>query len=103
VEAGEMNRVLEDLMGFSALRLVGGRYHLPTKPGLGFELSEAALKKYPFRGTRPLRAASRIGLDPPESIFLTQSGLHVSHFRSPETLPPGWVQQNSFRIQRISC
>jgi hypothetical protein len=77
VEAGEMNRVLEDLMGFSALRLVGGRYHLPTKPGLGFELSEAALKKYPFRGTRPLRAASRTGLDPAESWFTPSL---VSHF-----------------------
>ena len=27
--------------------------------------------------------------------ILTQSGLHVFHFRSLETLPPGWVQQNS--------
>jgi len=57
VEAGEMNRVWEDLMGFSAMRMVGGRYPLPTKPGLGFEVSEAALKKYPFQGTRPFPPA----------------------------------------------
>ena len=57
VEAGEMNRVWEDLMGFSAMRMVGGQYPLPTKPGLGFEVSEAALKKYPFKATRPFPPA----------------------------------------------
>jgi galactonate dehydratase len=57
VEAGEMNRVWEDLMGFSAMRMVGGRYPLPTKPGLGFEVNEVALKKYPFQGTRPFPPA----------------------------------------------
>jgi galactonate dehydratase len=57
VDAGEMNRVWEDLLGFSAMRMVNGRYPLPTKPGLGFEVSEAALKKYPFQGTRPFPPA----------------------------------------------
>ena len=27
---------------------------LPEKPGLGFDLTEAALAKYPFAGTRPM-------------------------------------------------
>jgi galactonate dehydratase len=45
-----MNRVWEDLMGFAAMRMRDGRYPLPTRPGLGFEVSEAALKKYPFQG-----------------------------------------------------
>ena len=31
-----------------------GRFPLPDKPGLGFELSEAALAKSPFAGTRPM-------------------------------------------------
>jgi len=57
VEAGEMNRVWEDLLGFPAMRMIEGRYPLPTKPGLGFEVSEAALKKYPFQGTRPFPPA----------------------------------------------
>jgi galactonate dehydratase len=57
VEAGEMNRVWEDLMGFPAMRMVDGRYPLPVKPGLGFEVNEAALKKYPFQGTRPFPPA----------------------------------------------
>jgi len=57
VEAGERNRIWEELLGFSAMRMVEGRYPLPQKPGLGFEISEAALKKYPFRGTRPFPLA----------------------------------------------
>ena len=32
VEAGEKNRVWEDLMGFPAMRMIDGRYALPTKP-----------------------------------------------------------------------
>jgi len=36
------------------MRMVNGRYPLPTKPGLGFDLSEDAFKKYPFGGTRPM-------------------------------------------------
>jgi galactonate dehydratase len=57
VEAGERNRIWEELLGFSAMRMVDGRYPLPTKPGLGFEISEAALNKYPFQGTRPFVTA----------------------------------------------
>ncbi len=57
VDAGEQNQVWEDLLGFPAMRMVDGRYPLPTKPGLGFEVSEAALKKYPFQGTRPFPMA----------------------------------------------
>lgn len=57
VDAGERNKVWEDLMGFAAMRMVDGRYPLPSKPGLGIEISEAALKKYPFQGTRPFVTA----------------------------------------------
>jgi galactonate dehydratase len=57
VDAGEKNRVWEDLMGFPAMRMVNGRYPLPTKPGLGVDINEAALKRYPFQGTRPFAMA----------------------------------------------
>jgi len=57
VEEREMNRVWEDLIGFPAMRMTDGRYPLPKKAGLGFEVSEAALKKYPFKGTRPFPPA----------------------------------------------
>ena len=30
------------------------KYPLPEKPGLGFDLSDDALKKYPFPGMRPM-------------------------------------------------
>jgi galactonate dehydratase len=53
VQSGERDQVWQDLLGFPAMRMVGGRYPLPDKPGLGFELNEAALKKYPFQGTKP--------------------------------------------------
>jgi galactonate dehydratase len=53
VDGGEKARVWEDLMGFPAMRMVNGRYPLPTRPGLGVDISEAALKRYPFQGTRP--------------------------------------------------
>jgi galactonate dehydratase len=36
------------------MRMVDGRVPLPQKPGLGFELSEASLKQYPFGGTKPM-------------------------------------------------
>lgn len=57
VDSKEINNVWEDIMGFPAMRMVGGRYPLPEKPGLGFEIKEATLKKYPFRGTRPFPPA----------------------------------------------
>jgi galactonate dehydratase len=47
-------KVWEEWLGFPAMRMVDGRFPLPQKPGLGFELTEEALKKYPFGGTRPM-------------------------------------------------
>ena len=44
-------------MGFPAMRMVGGRYPLPAKPGLGVDINEEALKRYPFQGTRPFAMA----------------------------------------------
>jgi galactonate dehydratase len=60
VQSGERDRVWRDLLGFPAMRMVNGRYPLPEKPGLGFELNEAALKKYPFQGTRPFPPAFEV-------------------------------------------
>lgn len=47
-------RVWEEWFGFPAMRMVNGRFPLPERPGLGFDLSEASLKKYPFGGTKPM-------------------------------------------------
>jgi len=47
-------KVWEEWFGFPAMRMVDGRFPLPEKPGLGFVLTEAALKKFPFGGTRPM-------------------------------------------------
>ena len=47
-------KVWEEWLGFPAMRMVNGRFPLPEKAGLGFELTENALKKYPFGGTRPM-------------------------------------------------
>jgi galactonate dehydratase len=47
-------KVWEEWLGFPAMRMVNGRFPLPVKPGLGFELSEGALAKYPFGGTKPM-------------------------------------------------
>jgi galactonate dehydratase len=57
VQSGERDKVWQDLLGFPAMRMVNGRYPLPDKPGFGFEFNEAALKKYPFKGTRPFPPA----------------------------------------------
>jgi galactonate dehydratase len=54
VEPEMKEKVWEEWLGFPAMRMVDGRFPLPQKPGLGFELAEAALKKYPFGGTRPM-------------------------------------------------
>jgi galactonate dehydratase len=48
------DKVWEEWFGFPAMRMVNGKYPLPEKPGLGFDLAEGALKKYPFAGTRPM-------------------------------------------------
>ncbi len=45
-------KIWEEWLGFPAMRMVDGRFPLPDKPGLGIEISEDALKKYPFQGTR---------------------------------------------------
>jgi galactonate dehydratase len=47
-------KVWEEWLGFPAMRMVDGKFPLPDKPGLGFELTEDKLKKYPFGGTRPM-------------------------------------------------
>jgi galactonate dehydratase len=48
------DKVWEEWFGFPVMRMVSGKYPLPDKPGLGFELTEEALKKYPFAGSRPM-------------------------------------------------
>ena len=52
IEPEAKERVWEEWLGFPAMRMVDGRFPLPDKPGLGIELTEGALKGYPFRGTR---------------------------------------------------
>ena len=54
VEPEMKEKVWAEWFGFPAMRMVNGRFPLPDKPGLGFDLSEDALKKYPFGGTRPM-------------------------------------------------
>jgi galactonate dehydratase len=54
VQPGMQEKVWEEWLGFPAMRMVNGRFPLPDKPGLGFDLTEAALAKYPFQGTRPM-------------------------------------------------
>jgi len=54
VKPGDKEKVWAEWFGFPAMRMVDGRVPLPGKPGLGFELSEAALNKYPFGGTIPM-------------------------------------------------
>jgi len=48
------DKVWQEWLGFPAMRMVDGRFPLSDKPGLGFELSEESLAKYPFGGTRPM-------------------------------------------------
>ena len=50
----EKDRIWEEWLGFPAMRMVNGRFPLPEKPGLGFELSEESLTKFPLAGTRPM-------------------------------------------------
>lgn len=54
VKPSAADKVWEEWFGFPAMRMVNGRFPLSEKPGLGFELSEASLAKYPFGGTRPM-------------------------------------------------
>jgi galactonate dehydratase len=54
VEPGAKEKVWEEWLGFPAMRMVNGRFPLSQKPGLGFDLTEDALRKYPFGGTKPM-------------------------------------------------
>jgi galactonate dehydratase len=54
INPGAADKIWEEWLGFPAMRMVDGRFPLAQKPGLGFELSEASLAKYPFGGTRPM-------------------------------------------------
>jgi galactonate dehydratase len=54
VEPTMKEKVWQDWFGFPAMRMVNGRFPLPERPGLGFELSEASLAKFPFGGTKPM-------------------------------------------------
>jgi galactonate dehydratase len=54
VVAGPQEKVWEEWLGFPVMRMVDGRFPLPQRPGLGFDLTEDKLKKYPFGGTRPM-------------------------------------------------
>ncbi len=54
VEPDAKEKLWEEWLGFPAMRMVNGYFPLPDKPGLGFDLAEEALAKYPFRGTVPM-------------------------------------------------
>jgi len=54
IQPGPTDKVWQEWLGFPAMRMVDGRFPLAEKPGLGFELAEASLAKYPFGGTRPM-------------------------------------------------
>jgi len=52
IEPGPKEKIWEEWLGFPPMRMQNGYFPLPDKPGLGIELSEAALAKYPFQGTK---------------------------------------------------
>jgi galactonate dehydratase len=54
VEVSRQDKIWEEWFGFPAMRMVDGRFPLRDRPGLGFELTEASLAKYPFGGTKPM-------------------------------------------------
>ena len=54
IQPNAADKVWEEWFGFPVMRMVNGKYPLPEKPGLGFDLTEEALKKYPFAGSRPM-------------------------------------------------
>jgi len=54
VVPGQKEKIWEEWFGFPAMRMVNGRLPLPIGPGLGFNLTEEALAKYPFGGTKPM-------------------------------------------------
>ena len=53
VEPGEKEKMWEEWLGFPAMRMVDGYYPLSREPGLGVELKESDLAKFPFQGTKP--------------------------------------------------
>lgn len=57
VEPTFKEKLWEDWLGFPAMRMVDGYFPLPDKPGLGFDVNEAALAKNPFQGTKPMSRA----------------------------------------------
>jgi galactonate dehydratase len=54
IQPGPTDKVWQEWLGFAAMRMVDGRFPLAQKPGLGFDLTESSLAKYPFGGTRPM-------------------------------------------------
>ena len=54
VVATDKEKMWEEWLGFPAMRMVNGKFPLPTKPGLGFDLDERSFAKYPFAGTKPM-------------------------------------------------
>jgi galactonate dehydratase len=54
VQPDAKDKIWEEWLGFPAMRMVDGHFPLPEKPGLGFDLTEQALAKFPFGGTRPM-------------------------------------------------
>ncbi|MCX6590313.1 MAG: galactonate dehydratase [Acidobacteria bacterium] len=54
VEPGEKEKIWHEWFGFPAMRMVNGKFPLPEKPGLGFELREQDVVKFKFEGTRPM-------------------------------------------------
>jgi galactonate dehydratase len=54
VVAGEKEKIWAEWMGFPAMRMVDGKFPLPQKPGLGFDLDEKQIAKYAFQGTKPM-------------------------------------------------
>jgi galactonate dehydratase len=54
VEPGAKEKIWEEWLGFPAMRMVNGKFPLPNRPGLGFELQEKDVLKYKFQGTRPM-------------------------------------------------
>ena len=42
IQPNATDKIWEEWLGFPAMRMAGGRFPLAQKPGLGFDLSEAA-------------------------------------------------------------
>ena len=53
VEPDGKDALWEELLGHPVMRMVDGYYPLPRKPGLGIDVDERVLAKYPFGGTKP--------------------------------------------------